>query len=219
MNTSTDRSERTSHVLRDASFRPRPALMDLDSLSGAARRAVDPDALAAAEAAGYEHGREIGYRDGYAAGQAAGLQEVASAAAADRRAADHALEGLARATAALNAAVEAEVAGFQVSLVDAAVELASAILGREVRAADSPGRDALVRALQLTEVQETAVARLHPEDVALLGDPGEVAPGRAVTVVADPSMERGGCVVELGDGTVDARLTTALARVRRELSS
>jgi flagellar biosynthesis/type III secretory pathway protein FliH len=47
--------------------------------------------------------------------------------------------------------------------------------------------------------------------------PGEL--GREVHVVADPSVEPAGCVVECDATRVDAQLSPALARVREVLAS
>ena len=44
------------------------------------------------------------------------------------------------------------------------------------------------------------------------------APGREpFTIVADPSVERGGCIVEVGASQIDAQLAPALERMREAL--
>lgn len=210
--------DRTTQVLRNAHVRPMPELVDLDALTGASRRAVDPQVVAEAEARGYADGHAAGYQDGYAAGQQDAVEEAAQADRARTEAVEAALAALATAAADLSACRGADLADVEDALVDGAFELATAVVGRELQLADAPGRDALARALRLADSREPVLARLHPDDVATLGDHAELAPGRDVTVVADATVERGGCLVELGDGRVDARLSTALERVKAVLA-
>jgi flagellar assembly protein FliH len=62
-----------------------------------------------------------------------------------------------------------------------------------------------------------AVARLHPADAAVLGDqPLAGSPG-ALTIIPDPAIEPGGCLLEVGDSRIDAQLGSALDRVRSAL--
>src|SRR5437773_1636371 len=93
-----------------------------------------------------------------------------------------------------------------------AVDLAAAVVGRELQLSASPGSDALARALALVPAGCAAVARLHPDDVASVGDLSG-----AVTVIADPAVEPGGCILEVGDSRIDAQLGSALDRVRAAL--
>ena len=60
-----------------------------------------------------------------------------------------------------------------------------------------------------------AVVRLNPADVATVGD---LTFGRELTIVADPSVEPAGAIVEVGACTIDAQIGPALARVRKALS-
>jgi len=93
--------------------------------------------------------------------------------------------------------------------VHLAVELAALLAGRELELADEPARAALERALALVPDAPAVVARMHPSDVALAD---WERPG--VEVVADETVEPGGCVVVAGDTTVDAQLSGALERLR-----
>lgn len=204
-------------VLRDVATLPLAELLDVDALTGDARRAVDPAGFTAREAEGYEAGRLAGYRDGHAAGIEEARAAAAAAAADVAADADRALGALSGAARQVQEWVTAEVAGFERAVVDAAVELACAMVGHDVAASVDPGRDAIERALRLVDGPHAVVARLHPDDVAALGDVAHLAPGRDMSVVADPAVERGGCILDLGDGRIDARLSTAVERVRTEL--
>ncbi|MDX6301868.1 MAG: flagellar assembly protein FliH [Nocardioidaceae bacterium] len=99
--------------------------------------------------------------------------------------------------------------------VDLALQIAAAVLGREVIAAADPGADALRRAVTAVAVDVPLAVRLHPDDLAALDR--SVVAGRSVTWTADPSLSRGDAVVETPSGTVDAGIAGALARVREVL--
>ena len=175
--------------------------------------AIDPAVAAAEERRGYDDGFATGMGEGLAAGRAAAAAE--SAAELSR------LEALGRslATAAedLGRRQALELAGLEDALAWAAVDLASAIIGRELEVSASPGADALARALALVQAGSTAVARLHPSDVAALEEaPLGHAPG-ALTILSDPAVEPGGCILEVGDSRIDAQLGPALDRVRAAL--
>ncbi len=43
--------------------------------------------------------------------------------------------------------------------------------------------------------------------------------GRDLTLVADPGVEPGGCILAVGDSRIDAQLGPALDRVRAALSA
>jgi flagellar assembly protein FliH len=208
-----------SRILRGAAVHEMPALQDLDALTGAARVVADPAALAEALAAGYEHGRTEGFAHGHQEGRQAALAEAARQQAEQAETVQSALDALSRAAADVVARRDDTVAALEESLVAGALALAEAVIGRELELATTPGRDALVRVLRLADGADGVVARLHPDDIETLGDPAELAPGRQLTIVADASVERGGCVAQVGDGRIDACLSTALARVREVLSS
>ena len=93
-------------------------------------------------------------------------------------------------------------------------ETGEAVLDRELALAKNPGRDAVTRALALAPNGD-AVVRLNPADVKTLGS---VSFGRELSVVADPSVEPAGAVVEVGACRIDAQIGTALERVRDALS-
>ncbi|MEX2658093.1 MAG: FliH/SctL family protein [Acidimicrobiales bacterium] len=213
MSSSTD-TPRRARVLRDVSVAPVPVLADLGLLTGPARRAVDPAAVAEAQAAGHAAGRA----EGYDAGRLEALADAAVARAALADAGAAALAALERASAELAAREARSLADVEHAVLACAFELATAVVGRELALASDPGRDALRRALVLAPERESVTAHLHPDDVALLGDPTELSPGREVTVVADPAVERGGCVLEAGPCRIDAQLGAALARVKAVLA-
>jgi flagellar assembly protein FliH len=161
--------------------------------------------------------REAGFQTGYAEG----ITQAQAAADAARAEAER---RIARACAAVGAAA-GELATRETASVEAvedevaaiAFELARAILGRELEVATAPGAAAVARALSLAPPRQPVTVRLHPDDLAVLGDPAALAPGREVIAIPDPSVTPGGCLVESGGALIDARVEPALERVRQAM--
>jgi flagellar assembly protein FliH len=178
-----------------------------------------------------------GYADGYAAGWAAGTRAAARAAAVEQmRAAEEEVARIKRRAASCHAAVAllmtaAEAARARTApvlddarqtLAAAALELAETVLGMELADGETSARAALLRALAVRDDEEVVTIRMHPDDIAALraglsDGAGAIAVPDGVELVADPQLARGDAVAELADGYLDARLSTALARVRRVL--
>lgn len=192
---------------------PFPALTELLSPGTGGRRSALDEARARAEAEGRDAGFRVGHAEGFDAGLAAGVDAVANR-----------VEGLVELLAGrLDEAVAQQAAvadGLAATVVDVALQLAEAVLARELEVAQSPGRDALVRALREAPATGRLVARLHPADAELLAA-GDVASSddRPIEIVADPTVESGGCVLETPTGRVDALLSTAVARAADVLRS
>jgi flagellar assembly protein FliH len=175
--------------------------------------------------------------EGYAIGWAAGVRDATehvnetarttesvrqSAADAQVQAVRRALQALAQATQSLENRAVTPANELRDAVLQAAVELTETLLGRELAVAAEPGMDALRRALDLLPTGRPVSVRLHPADASAVRDalaamsPGEL--GRDVVVVADPSIEPGGCIADCDATRVDAQLSTALARVRQVLA-
>jgi flagellar assembly protein FliH len=153
--------------------------------------------------------------DGYRAGMEAAQAEAATAAERARAQIRSALDALASATAQAAVALRSEQKRLEAAAVNLSFDIAEAILAREVALAVDPGRDAAVRALAELPANGPATLRLHPDDVAAMG--GIDMFGAETKVVPDPSIGRGGCMLDVGAAMVDARIETALQRVRQIL--
>jgi flagellar assembly protein FliH len=193
-------------VLRGVSFER--AFSPLESELPAPAVDVDPVVAAAEERRGYDDG----YRAGMAEGLAAGRAAMAGESAAHHVRLESLIRSLDEAAADLRCRQALELAGLEDTLARTAVDLASAIIGRELEVAASPGADALARAMGLVQAGATARARLHPADAALVTE----SPA-GVTIIPDPAVEPGGCILEVGDSRIDAQLGSALDRVRAAL--
>lgn len=141
-----------------------------------------------------------------AEGEAEGRAEAAAVLAAAAAARDASLEA-ARAEVARAALVAAE------RIVGAALALDPALVGGVVA-------EALARARRARRV----VVRVHPEDLPVAESLRARIAARAgaaegFALAPDPSVGRGGCVVESELGRVDARVATKLEALERALAS
>lgn len=219
---SSDTLART-HVLRGPlAHAVRGAAMDADLAVVApvdvdSAEAAPPPAESPAVAEAREQAARVGYEDGFEAGSKA-------AAAQAREQVDAYAAQLAQALAAVDAAASGltqrqniAVADVEQQIVTMALEIAEAVVGRSIAVAHDPGMDAIVRALRLAPERAEATARLHPDDVATLGDLAMIAGERGISVVADTGIEPGGCILEVGACRIDAQVSPAMERVRQVL--
>ncbi|WP_159617573.1 FliH/SctL family protein [Arthrobacter zhaoguopingii] len=168
---------------------------------------------------------------GHAAGYAAGLREAAAHAAAAAEQADEerlaaartaaaridaALGVLRSAASALTAASVPVIDSVEDALAAAAFELAEAVIGYELADGGNSTRSIVARALNAPLPFAVHTVRLHPADLARLTAAGVCPP--EVQLVADPALAAGDAVAEYPDGFLDARISTAVARVRAALA-
>jgi flagellar biosynthesis/type III secretory pathway protein FliH len=163
--------------------------------------------------------RERFERDGFTAGFAAGLAaaraEVEADTASARSAQLGALKALESAVAQAREVLETERVRLQHAATELAFKIAEAVLTRELQLSYSPGLEAIRRALAESPESDGAVVRLNPADAEAMGEDAQVPEG--VTIVSDPAIGTGGCVLEVGAALVDARIEAALSRVRKVL--
>jgi flagellar assembly protein FliH len=109
-----------------------------------------------------------------------------------------------------------------------ALEIAVAIAARLVRGQLQHDPTVTLRwiqeAVELASGSERIRLRLHPDDVASLGERvgvilAQVGKLARSEVVADPNVTRGGCVVETDLGIIDQQLESQLSRIDEELLS
>lgn len=192
------------------------------------------------DAAGRDRAASADVR-GHAAGYAAGLRaaQAETDALRTRLEAEHAARlasmhaDTARRIAVLDAATNAMLSqvtpvldAAEQSVAAAAVDLAEALVGYAIRASrqsadttdglearGASGAEATVmRALASIDRTVAVAIRLSVGDAARVADLDLPVP-----VVADPTLSDGDAVVDLPDGLLDARITTALDRARTAL--
>ena len=170
--------------------------------------------------------RAQGYARGWAEGRRAAEEQAAEQRAAVRaqqhraeelRADEHraAVAGLAAAAARLDEAVAGVCGQVEGQALELAAQLVEVVVGHELDAATDPGLDAVRRALALTRGEALLRVRVRPEDHT----PELAALAGTATVVADPTLARGDAVLETADGVIDARVSSAVARVQELLRS
>ena len=178
---------------------------------------------------------------GYAQGWAHGLRDAAESQAAERAVADagraalrnrqeqqvsSALQALQAATADLRQRTMNITDDIEDQILAAAVELAEALVGRELRDPEAAAPAALARVLRLAPANEPVTVWLNPVDHETLTAPSgtalissvEGATGRGLTFEMDPELQPGDARARCGSTTIDARLSAGVARLREYLS-
>jgi flagellar assembly protein FliH len=125
-----------------------------------------------------------------------------------------ALDALARSAAEYRQRELPVLRAVESAIANAAIELAEAIIGRELSTTDSSARAALERAVHEAGSTGSAI-RLNPEDIAVISADARLEPG--IDLIPDASIERGDAVIDVANGSIDARISTSLARVRAAL--
>lgn len=185
-----------------------PAWMELAEAGRKAegRSAPDPAQI---EKAGFENG----FRQGEKAGQEAAERKLETLM---KRYADGLLE-IGKLKPALYKQVETEV-------VKLSLEVAKKIVHREV-SVDREIIQTLVRvALGHVAVKSPVTVHLHPEDYSFVLEQRTAAAktgesGQEIVLLADKSIERGGCFIETECGDVDARISEKFREVERAFFS
>jgi flagellar assembly protein FliH len=188
---------------------------DLGQVTARAARSlvVDPNLIDSALREGHETGYNEGFQNGYADG-------IAEARARTEDLATR-LAGLipqfGEAAAALYTREATGRHDIEDQVVAVAFEIAQVLVGHELTHSEQRGREALARALNFAPEQGHVVARLHPDDLAAL-DGSDIAAGRSLALVGDASLRPGDCVVDVNGCRIDARLDSAIERVREVLN-
>jgi len=150
------------------------------------------------------HIEKAAYENGFRQGEKAGLEIAEKQVEAMMKRYAEAICEIGRIKPALYAQAERDV----VKLV---LQVAKKIVHREVRV-DREIVQTLVRvALDHVAVKSAARIRLHPADYEFVSGEcrASVLPGesdREITLLADKSIERGGCLIETECGDIDARI-------------
>lgn len=192
------------------------AMPDIFPMDGvASRELAEPDdshEQAAAERRSFE-------ADAFARGRAEGERVVRERMAAEVSSAVAALNA---ACAAVQLHEAAWVANAEENIAALAVAVARHIVGHEVVMDPATVRALVTRALVEMPVDSTIVVRLHPEDItACNGIQATDVSGRAADVrfMADPTIVRGGCLIEGRERIIDGRIDTSLVRAYRALGN
>lgn len=178
-----------------------------------ANRAGDEDSMEARQSTRHRQG----YEDGYAHGVESALADAERVRQEECIRVETALSALSHAIADVREIGVGLRSEMQASASRLAFALVEQLLGRELELSINPGREAIIRTLSLETGTSPAMIRMNPADVAVLGEISDLGLVREISVLADPLVESGGVLVELGQTTLDGQLDTALERVRKAL--
>jgi len=174
----------------------------------------EPQAAAAATPLDAQRLAEIEH-DAFAKGFAQGERAGAEAAGTEARAL---LQRLAETIEELSSTRQNMIRRTERQVVELAMAIAKQLLQREI-SVDRGLLLAMARvALDALGDQEAATIRLHPDDYAVVNaaPDHEWASGQ-LTIVADPAVERGGCVVQCDAGSMKVGLDSQFNELARTL--
>lgn len=105
-----------------------------------------------------------------------------------------------------------------------ALRIAAKVIEHEVKDAQTVA-EMIASALAQAPLTGNVTIRLHPMDVATLSNfmgkvlAKDVVIPKDAVLTGDPSIKRGGCVIDSGVGRLDARIETQLGLIEKALSS
>ena len=151
------------------------------------------------------------FAKGYAAGERAGLEAGGKRADAMLRRVAQTIDELTGLRATIVRETERQMVGL-------ALALARRVVDRELTLAPDLVAAMAHVALERLGEQTPATIRLNPADYSVVtAERGEQWEGTHVSVVPDPAVTRGGCVVESDFGVIDASVDAQLGELARAL--
>jgi flagellar biosynthesis/type III secretory pathway protein FliH len=107
--------------------------------------------------------------------------------------------------------------------LELAFRVARQLIGREIEREPEVVADMVAESLEHVRGKRQVVVHVHPADRRTLevhrSALSEQAEGASIYLEEDPSIERGGCVIETEDNRIDARLELQLERLREAITS
>jgi flagellar assembly protein FliH len=150
------------------------------------------------------------FTKGYAQGERAGLEAGGKRAEAMLRRVAQTLEELGGLRQTLMQETERQ-------MVQLSLALARRVVHREVTLDPELAAALAHVALEKLGTRTPATIRLNPDDYTIVAQDGERWGGAAVTVVPDPAISRGGCLVESDFGCIDATIERQFDELTRAL--
>jgi flagellar assembly protein FliH len=150
------------------------------------------------------------FTKGYAQGERAGLEAGGKRAEAMLRRVAQTIEELGGLRQTLIQETERE-------MVQLALTLARRVVHREVTLDPELAAALAHVALERLGATTPATIRLNPEDYTVVAQDSARWTGQTVTVVPDPSISRGGCLVDSAFGSVDATIERQFDELSRAL--
>ena len=110
----------------------------------------------------------------------------------------------------------------QEQLVDLSIEIAKKVLVQEIQADRHQIAPIVTEALSRVPDRTDVVVHLHPDDFARCeqaGKSGEANGKNAVSFVADPKVQRGGCLLQTSRGDVESSIDGQLEEISQALKT
>jgi flagellar assembly protein FliH len=195
---------------RPAAPPPPPLQAAQPAAAPAATAPITPEALSIQQQERLAALEREAFTKGYAQGERAGLEAGGKRAEAMLRRVAQTLEELGNLRKTLMQQSERQ-------MVQLALTLARRVVQREI-SLDPELIAAMAHvAIKKLGVSNPSTIRLHPDDYTVVARDGDRWSGSNVTVVPDPSIARGGCMVESDFGTIDATLDRQFDEMARAL--
>lgn len=148
------------------------------------------------------------------------MDQINEQARQDRGALLQATTALLAGAARVEESLAPDLARIEELILDTALRIAGEIMGHQLRVTDTPGLDAVNRALRLGVAPDVLRVRLNPADAQTLVNPvvrAELGLPESLEISADPSLAPGDSIAEFPDGAIESRLDQALQRTREVL--
>ncbi len=160
-----------------------------------------------------EEAHQAGWEAGYTEARQALEAELSEALASARRLAE-----------AAAAAHEQFLRDNQAELGRLAVAVAEKIIGKELALNPKTITDIVATAIRAASIRGACRIRVNPKDYEVIEPywnavPSLQPPGYAWELAPDPRVNPGGCLIEVGGGTIDAQLETQLEQAALALQS
>lgn len=157
--------------------------------------------------------REAAHAEGYAAGLAAGQAE-------GKRLAEQQASRLAGLVNAFEAALSRLQDEVGTAILGLSLDVAKQVLRSELAAHPEAILPGIRETLDLAGTSQQSQLLINPADVPLVREHlGDVLKAGQWHIIEDASIERGGCKVVTGNGSIDATLSTRWSRIAGALGS
>lgn len=168
-----------------------------------------------AEAA--EYARQAAFEKGYNDGLEQARQEVMTAMEESNHRVRRTIASLREAIDMFDQREATALIDVEDAIIQAALEIAKAVVQHDLASVNDPGAEALARSLNLAPARVDVVAHLHPEDAATLNVESVPTGNRNLVIVADPTIEPGGCLLEAGNTSIDGQFSAIFNNIQAAL--
>ena len=110
----------------------------------------------------------------------------------------------------------------QQQLVDLSIEIAKKVLMQEIQADRHQIDPIVTEALSRVPDRTDVVVHLHPDDLARCeqaGESDEASDKNTVSFVADPKVQRGGCLLQTSRGDIESSIDGQLEEIAQALKN